>query len=194
MNVIDIVILLALVMSVFNGLRQGLIAALANLIGWIMAFVLGIRYHNDVESYLGFLTRDPSILSILSFAFIVIVVMIIAWSASHLLQSAFKRLKLSWLNRLAGGFFGIAKVLVVFLILIHILSPWLSNMTLWKSSNMIALLHPYAAVTTLYSQEVVQKTTEKLDSVESDKNNLRQNAILHDSTQDTKRQVENPFL
>ncbi|MEG1091097.1 MAG: CvpA family protein, partial [Acinetobacter sp.] len=41
MNAIDIFLLIILLIGGLNGLRQGFIKAFANLIGWILALIVG---------------------------------------------------------------------------------------------------------------------------------------------------------
>lgn len=193
MNNIDLVILVLLLLSSINGLRQGLIHALANLIGWVLALILAIRYNEQVQPWMALLTDDVTLQKIAAFAAIVMLVILLTWIAGYFLHQVFKKLKLSWLNRLAGGTFGLAKSLVVFLVLIHTLNPWFAESKTWKNSKMIALLLPYAAPATAYSKEIVQITTDKLENQQSDKNNHGQGGIMRSSTTDNRSQVDNPF-
>ena len=41
MNTLDIFILIILLIGGLNGLRQGLVSAFANLVGWIFALIIG---------------------------------------------------------------------------------------------------------------------------------------------------------
>lgn len=194
MNAIDIVILILLTLSTLNGLRQGLIHALANLIGWILSLILALRFHEQLKPWMSSVSSDQTVQSILAFVAIVVVVVVLTWLVGHFLYKTFKFLRLSWLNRLAGGAFGLAKSLVVFLILIHILNPWLSATTVWKNAKVVQWLQPYAATTTQYSQEIVQITTGQLESYQSDDNNRHQSDIIHGAkSSDDKNQMANPF-
>lgn len=44
MNTIDIIILILLLIGGLNGLRQGFIKAFANLVGWVIALIMGAKY------------------------------------------------------------------------------------------------------------------------------------------------------
>lgn len=44
MNTLDIFILIILLIGGLNGLRQGLVTAFANLVGWIFALIVGAKY------------------------------------------------------------------------------------------------------------------------------------------------------
>ncbi len=164
MNILDLVIIVLLLLSTLNGLRQGLIHALENFLGWLVALFVAFKYHDAIQPWMQGLSTDPIVQKSAAFIFIVITVILITWIIGYFLQGIFKQLKLTWLNRLAGGAFGLAKSLVIFLILIHILAPWFANTASWKNSKVVAILQPYAAITTQYSQEIVQISTEAIES------------------------------
>lgn len=193
MNSIDIGILILLGVNTFGGFRQGLINALARLIGWVASFIIAIRYRELLLPWLQNISPQPLIQNGIAFILVIVIVMFITTFAAKILQQIFQFIKLSWLNRLAGAAFGLVKSLVIVLILIHILAPWLSGVPLWKESELIGQLQPHAASTTEHSQKIVQITTERLESYQSDENNRRHGAIISNEKSDGHRQIENPF-
>jgi membrane protein required for colicin V production len=194
-NAFDIFILILLILGCLNGLRLGLIRALSNLLGWMLSFILAMRFHEQLQPWMQAFTADHTTQKILSFILIVAVVVVLTWLVGYFLQRAFSFLKLSWLNRLAGGAFGLAKSLVVFLVLIHVLNPWFVGAKFWKNAKFVQLLRPYAGITTQYSQEFVQITTEQFESHQSDENNRHRDGIMQKATASDgqKSQVANPF-
>ena len=168
MNTLDIVILIILILSNVNGMRQGLVKALAGLIGWFLALLLAIRLSPKVVPFMAQYTTDPTMQKIAAFASIIFVVLMLTWLAAHMLHKLLAQIKLSWLNRLAGGGFGLAKSVIIVLVLMHGLAPWFSQTKVWQNSKMVEMLAPYSAITTEYTQKVVQKTAEEFEQPLSD--------------------------
>lgn len=194
MNTLDIIMIILILISTMNGLRQGLIHALANLIGWVLALICATKFSVSLRPLMGFIGQDQTVQHIAAFIAIVLVVVILTWTLGYLLHQVVKKLKLSWFNRLAGGVFGFAKMAVVFLIAIHILQGWVAQTQMWQNSKMIGWLQPYVAQTIEYSQQIVQKTTAKLESFNSDDHSNAQDAIIQPANGENQSVTTNPFL
>jgi len=76
MNAIDIFILIILLIGGLNGLRQGFVKAFANLIGWILALILGAKFATVLAPSMVSLSEDPVVQKIAAFAFIVLVIVV----------------------------------------------------------------------------------------------------------------------
>ena len=59
MNAIDIFILIVLLIGGLNGLRQGFVKAFANLIGWILALIVGAKFASVLAPSMVSLSEDP---------------------------------------------------------------------------------------------------------------------------------------
>lgn len=191
MNSLDIVILILLIVSNINGMRQGLVKALAGLIGWFLALLLAIRLSPQVQPLMVQYTADPTMQKIAAFTSIIFVVLVLTWLAGHVLHKLLTQMKLSWLNRLAGGGFGLAKSVIIVLVMMHGLAPWFSQTKVWQNSMMVEFLAPYSAITTEYTQKVVQKTAQEFEENPSDEDS---DTVNQDSGTSSKSQVDNPFL
>lgn len=194
MNTLDLILIVLFILSSVNGFRQGLIRALANLIGWFLALFFAIRWTDYVQPIMNLFTPDPILQKISAFVAIVMVIISLTWIVGYILQNVLKQLKLSWLNRLTGGTFGLSKSMIVVMILLHGTGPWLADTKTWKNSKIIELLFPYSAQSMELSKGFVQKTAKEITDYESNENNRDQDAIIEKSTSDKKSQVDNPFL
>ena len=154
MNTIDIVILIILLIGGLNGLRQGFIKAFANLAGWILALIVAAKYASILAPSMHSLSADPVVQKIAAFAFIVLMIVVLTWIVTYLLNGILKSLKLGPLNRLAGGIFGGLKGLLVVLITIQGVGPWVESSPHWKQSKFIQSLLPYAPWAAQMSKEV----------------------------------------
>ena len=92
MNTLDIIILILLLIGGLNGLRQGFVKAFANLIGWIFALIVGAKYANIIAPSMSALSQDPVVQKIAAFAFIVLVIIVLTWIVTALLNQILKTL------------------------------------------------------------------------------------------------------
>lgn len=164
MNTLDIIILILLLIGGLNGLRQGFVKAFANLIGWIFALIVGAKYANIIAPSMSALSQDPVVQKIAAFAFIVLVIIVLTWLATALLNRILKTLKLGPLNRLAGGALGTLKGLFIVLITMQGLGPWVESSPTWKQSKFIQTLLPFAPLATEISKDAANEALHHIHS------------------------------
>lgn len=164
MNTIDIVILILLLIGGLNGLRQGFIKAFANLVGWIFALIVAAKYAVVLAPSTTALSSDPVVQKIAAFAFIVLVIVVLTWIVTAVLNGVLKSLKLGPLNRLAGGAFGTLKGLLIVLITIQGVGPWVESSPYWKQSKFVQTLLPYAPWATELSKDAANEALQHIKS------------------------------
>ena len=104
---------IALILSGVWGCLRGLVRALLSLIGLAAASVLAIRGYPDVAQRLAPLSATLWVRQAIGFALIFLAVMAVAMMCSVLLRFALRAAGLSLMDRLLGGLFGLAKVILV---------------------------------------------------------------------------------
>ena len=164
MNTIDIVILILLLIGGLNGLRQGFIKAFANLVGWIFALIVAAKYAVVLAPSMTALSSDPVVQKIAAFAFIVLVIVVLTWIVTAVLNGVLKSLKLGPLNRLAGGAFGTLKGLLIVLITLQGIGPWVESSPYWKQSKFVQTLLPYAPWATELSKDAANEALQHIKS------------------------------
>lgn len=194
MNGLDITILLILLMGGLNGLRQGFVKALANLLGWVLALILAAKYAVTVAPLMSVLSMDPVVQKIAAFAVIILFVVVLSWILSAFLDSLLKTLKLGPLNRLAGGMFGGVKGLLIVLIAMQGLGPWVESSPYWRQSKLVQGLLPYAPLATELSKSVANQALEEMkpesSNIESDRHRTDTTA---QSAEQATHGTKNPF-
>jgi len=108
MNWLNIVIIVALAISTFLGLRIGIIKAVLSLAGVIVGVVLAGQYYVALADVLPFFSETSNVAKVVAFAIILIVVMAIAAVAARFLKWAASVTMLGWVNQLGGAVFGLA--------------------------------------------------------------------------------------
>lgn len=106
MNWLDIIIIVAVVVSALIGLKTGLINAALSLAGLIVGVILAGRYHVLLSEKLSFIPQ-ANIAKIVAFAIILIGVMVIAAVLANLLKGVVSAVGLGWVNRIGGAVFGL---------------------------------------------------------------------------------------
>jgi membrane protein required for colicin V production len=193
MNTLDIFILIILLIGGLNGLRQGFIKAFANLAGWILALIVAAKYASVLAPSMLSLSSDPVVQKIAAFAFIVLVIVVLTWIVTYLLNSILKSLKLGPLNRLAGGVFGGLKGLLVVLITIQGVGPWVESSPHWKQSKFIQALLPYAPWAAHLSKEAANEALHHINSDGTAKTSEHSSGAAPKKGQADGESTNNPF-
>src|SRR5262249_46095163 len=109
----DIGMTIALILSGVWGCLRGLVRALLSLIGLAAASVLAVRWYPEIAQRLAPLIAPLWGRQAFGFALIFLAVMTVATACSVLLRFALRAAGLSLMDRLLGGLFGLAKVILV---------------------------------------------------------------------------------
>ena len=113
MHWFDISLTIALILSGVWGCLRGLVRAILSLIGLAAASVLAVRGYPDIAQRLAPLIATLWVRQAIGFALIFLAVIAIAMVCSALLRFALRAAGLSLMDRLLGGLFGVAKVVLV---------------------------------------------------------------------------------
>lgn len=132
MNYIDIILIIPIIWFAYQGFKRGLIIELASLV----ALVLGIYAAIYLSGYAAsFLENNFDIgsryLPVISFIITFIIVVVIVHLIGRILEKLINMVALGFLNKLAGGIFGIFKaalfISIVLLVIHHFDDKWISN-------------------------------------------------------------------
>ena len=125
MVTVDYIILGIIALSAIISLFRGFVKEAFSLFIWISAFWLSWMFFRDLAGYLIQWISLPSARLGISFALIMIVVLIIGGIIGYLLSKLVEHTGLSGTDRLLGVFFGVARgvVIVAILILMAGLTP-----------------------------------------------------------------------
>ena len=106
MNWLDIVVIIIIAISVFSGLKAGIIKALLTVVGVIVGVILAGRFSEPLGDKLTFIS-DGKIAGIVAFALILIVVMIAAVVVAVVIKKIAEAVLLGWVNRIGGAVLGL---------------------------------------------------------------------------------------
>ena len=106
MNWLDFVIIAAIAITTFIGLKIGLIKTVLSLVGLIVGVILARFYYIPLSEQLTFIPQ-ATLAKVVAFAIIMIGVMIIAGVLAMVLKWITSVMMLGWVNRIGGAVFGL---------------------------------------------------------------------------------------
>ncbi len=106
MNWLDIVIAVILVVSLFVGLRRGLITTIVSFAGLLLGIFLAGRYHHTLADRLSFI-HSPQGASIGAYVIILVLVLIVAGLIAWIVTKIVSATPLGWINRVGGAVVGL---------------------------------------------------------------------------------------
>ena len=110
METLDIIILICFIPAIIRGLQKGFIEQVVALVSLILGAWLAFHFSSLVSSWLHpYLDVSESVLNVISFALIVIVVVLLLFLLGKMLTGVVKLVLLGWLDRLLGLVFAILK-------------------------------------------------------------------------------------
>ena len=152
MNWLDIVIIIALIIPIFTGLKQGLIKAALSLAGLIVGVVLASNFYKLLAGVLGFIPNE-NIANIVAFILILAIVMVIANVLAALLKSTVRAMLLGWVDRLGGAIFGLFMGAIFMGALLSILVKFLGEGLVTESMLAGVLLDKFPIILGLLPSE-----------------------------------------
>jgi len=123
MNVVDIAILVVLAGFLVKGLIRGLVKEICSLLGLLAGAVLASCFHGPLAELLTESLRvPPSVATAVAFLALFLTTLLFFVLLGHLLSRFVKLIFLGGLNRVAGGFFGLAQGVVLLALILFALS------------------------------------------------------------------------
>ncbi len=122
-SIFDIIVLAALGIFGFLGLKNGLIDELATLVGFILAIIFSSEYYSIGATIVQSLFRvNEAFGAVLGFILVFIIVYLVCRLIAWGIQSFVKMIKLEWLNKVAGLIFGAFKGFLIMAMVVWIIS------------------------------------------------------------------------
>ncbi|NDV18709.1 CvpA family protein [Pseudodesulfovibrio sp. JC047] len=126
MNFLDIILICIIALFVVRGFFRGLIQEVLSLVAIILALFLASHFDHLVAPHLELYIENGITVSALSYSLIFFGTLIVFWLLTKLIRSMLELSLLGWLDRTAGGIFGLIEgVLIglVGLLFLHTFAP-----------------------------------------------------------------------
>ncbi|MDZ7758722.1 MAG: CvpA family protein [Desulfovermiculus sp.] len=145
MNGLDIVFALIIGLTLLRGLWRGAVQEVSSLVALIAGFVLAGRYASEAAAFVQQGVNNPQIAAGLGYLGLFFAVYLCVVLLGILLRKFLHAVLLGWVDRLGGGFLGLAKGLLISCLLLFILTIFISPRSGWVADSRLS---PYLNVLT----------------------------------------------
>ena len=121
MSFFDILLAAILLYGFIQGFRQGLFTSFASLISLIVGIILAIKFSHLIRSVLeNHVSWNPKHIEVVAFGLTFILVVVGIILLAKLFTGIANFAQMGWLNTIAGGAFGILKMVLILSILLNL--------------------------------------------------------------------------
>ena len=136
-NQVDIVILIITVLSSAFGLWRGLIKEVLSLLTWIAALLVSRVYSEPLAGLMTGMIENDGIRYVSAFAILFVIVMMFGTFLNFLMSKLLNITGLKLADRLLGAGFGVARGVIIVLVIMFITSMFVSETELWQQSQLV---------------------------------------------------------
>jgi len=136
-NQVDLVILIITVLSSAFGLWRGLIKEVLSLLTWIAALLVSRVYSEPLAGLMTGMIENDGIRYVSAFALLFVIVMMFGTFLNFLMSKLLNFTGLKLADRLLGAGFGVARGLIIVLVIMLIASMFVSETQLWQQSQLV---------------------------------------------------------
>lgn len=126
MNILDIIIITAVVFFLIRGIFRGIVREIGSLAGVVLGIWLANAYHPQLAGLLNGFIPPGNYLPLIAFALIFLVVLVLCNVLGWLFKKFFQKIFLGWVDRILGACLALLKGLVLsylIIVLVIFLAP-----------------------------------------------------------------------
>jgi len=147
MNTLDILLLVILVFTLVRGLFRGFVKEISFIVGLIIGFILANRHHDQLLPLVSSILPDQGLANLISYALIFITGLVLVLMIAAVLRHLLKITPLGWLDRLAGGTMGLIKGALLSILIVLLLTTFLSPQAdILRTSRFAPYVNPFSAL------------------------------------------------
>lgn len=165
---LDLTLLAIMLIGLWRGFVSGALQTALSLVSWLVALFVATKFAHYALPFLATSVETPIFRTVLAFLAVFLLTLGVLQFGVYLLNKLLSKLKLSWLNKLAGGALGAGVGLLKVLFVLSFSAPLLVNFEIWGRSPFAQALVPYAPLAkTLISEmagNVYDEFNEELDN------------------------------
>ena len=155
MNTVDYAVLVLVLRSIGAGVLRGAIREVMNIAGWVLAYGIAHTFAADVAPLFSDWIGEPVGRTVLAWAAIFLVVVIVVSMVASLLSEVVRKLGLSGLDRAVGALIGLARGLLVLLALTLVVGlTKIPQSSIWKD----AAVTPWLELAALYTRGLLPES------------------------------------
>lgn len=157
MPLVDILILLLLAVSIWKGFSRGIIREGLALAGWVVGLIVAINGYQSFAGVLAPFISTPSLQKAVAFLMLCLSMVILSSVIALVLAELLKALALRPVDKLAGAGFGLARGLLIVLLLLGLIAPFVQKDAWWQEASIPQALLPYVPVAHVITDEIKEQ-------------------------------------
>lgn len=169
MNFLDIIFIIPIIWFAYQGFKRGLIIELASLVALILGIYAALYFSFYAENFLTKnMSMDSDYVPTVAFIITFLIVVIIVYFIGKILEKVISMVALGFLNKMAGGFFGILKAAVLISIVLLIINNFSEKFISKEKKENSFLYAPIAGIAPLIWQSLKDFDNEHLEKFKED--------------------------
>ena len=116
MNFLDIILICILALFLLRGFFRGLVREILSLIAVVLAVALASNFDHLLQPHLALYIDSEMTVGVLSYTLIFVGTLILVWAVAKLIRTVLEISLLGWVDRTAGGVFGLLEGVLIGLI------------------------------------------------------------------------------
>lgn len=151
MNFLDIILICIVSIFLLRGFFRGLVQEVLSLIAIVLAVILASNYQHLVVPHLELYISSEMTVSVLSYVIIFFGTLFVFWLLAKFIKSILDITLLGWIDRLAGGIFGLIEGVLIGLICLMFLQTFMPKSEFLaesylapRSQHMVEIMAEYA--------------------------------------------------
>ena len=173
MNILDIIIIAAMIFFLIRGIFRGIVREIGSLAGVVLGIWLANAYHPQLAGLLKGLIPPGKYLPLIAFALIFLVVLVVCNLLGWVFKKFFQKIFLGWVDRILGACLALLKGIVLsylIIVLVTFLAPQDSSLVT-QSRLAPIIITSYQTVVDLIPPGFHEKLKKSFDK---QKNNLQE--------------------
>jgi len=134
---VDYVLIGIIAVSTLISLLRGFLREILSLVTWILAGALALMFTPQMASLLDSTIEIPALRAVVAFVVLFVVVLILGGVVSYLINQVVKKNGLSGADRVLGLIFGLARGLVIVIVLVFLVGLTPMAQDEWWSGSML---------------------------------------------------------
>ncbi|WP_319542934.1 CvpA family protein [uncultured Pseudodesulfovibrio sp.] len=165
MNFLDIILICIIALFLLRGFFRGLIQEVLSLIAVILALYLASNFDHLIAPHLELYIKNSITVSAVSYALIFIGTLVVFWLITKLIRSVLELSLLGWVDRTAGGVFGLIEGVLICLVGLMFLQTFAPDADILRESYLAP--HAQHLIDTLSAHVDIPSPQEALDNAKN---------------------------
>lgn len=142
MNVLDIILIAAMVLFTARGLLRGIVKEFVSLGSVLLGILLASKLHHTIEPYLAIHIENPVSVQAAAYLVIFLATVGVVWLLAKVVRDVFKFELTGWIDHALGAAFGLAEGFLLSCVGLLMLATFLPQATFLRESTLAPRTEP----------------------------------------------------